>query len=415
MRPAPGRSTRPPRLPAFQARPFEVSAVAGPVRSATGSIGAGSPGGGSGPAPLVELSSHPTPAYIYDLAGWWPDSVPAGATLDGRTASVASLVERYDTLGGTWRDGLRLQEMLIGWIPGRGAAAYGLVRPVRVPGTVIRYASPISRWERAVEVQNAAGGALGMLWAPAAAVRAGTVVADRWFGGPLGTSVSSRIAGAYGWEGIPNRQGDTLYLYLPPYTDTAGHAGSPLFVDEFEGRLYRDGELVWQADDPLWLWGDVAPGRHAYRLTYRATRRNVFWGRSTDIRTEWRFSSARPRAEHAVIPLITIGYDLPLGAENTAPSGTFAFGLRFAVPRGATASALRSVSAEISWNGGRTWARVGLAGCTPGTPGAREGAVGGCRARVANRAGQRASLRIRATDSAGRSVWQTVVGAYLVR
>ncbi len=402
-------------LPAFQARPFEVSAVEGPVRTGTPAIGAGSSAGGTGVAPLVSLVSHPTPAYIYDLAGWWPDSVPAGATLDGRTASVASLVERYDTLGGSWRDGLHLQEMLIGWIPGRGAAAYGLVRPVRVPAAVIRYASPISRWERAVEVQNTTGGALGMLWAPAAAVRAGSVVTDRWFGGPLGTSVSPRIASVYGWEGIPNRQGDTLYLYLPPYTDTGGHAGSPLFVGEFEGRLYRDGDLAWQADDPLWLWGDVSPGRHDYRLTYRATRQNVFWGRSTDIRTEWRFSSARPRGDHAVIPLITVGYDLPLGAENSAPAGTFAFGLRFGVPRGATAAALRSVTAEISWNGGRTWSRIGLTGCTPGPPSAREGAAGACRARVTNRTGQRASLRIRATDRAGRSVSQTVVGAYLVR
>lgn len=389
-----GTVDQPAPIPTFQARPFQLV----PVLDA----GAG------------RIVSHRSPSYVYDLAAGWDGSIPDGATLDGRQAAVGTLVEQYDTLGGSSdADGLRLDDVMIGWLPGRDSAPFGLVRPARVPGSVTHYVSPAAAWERLVQVSDADGIARAVLTAPRIPIPAGKTVRDRWFHGPISSRVSPRLT-ALGIDAQPNRQGDTLNLYQPEFVDDAGHYGGDLYSDEFDGRVYLDGDLLWQADSPLWLWGDVPAERHDYRVVFSTTRANAFWRRSTPTRTAWTFSS-RQTDGLAILPLIGIDYDAALSATNTAAAGRYAFGLRFAVPKGATPSALRRVRVDVSWNGGRTWRDATVTGCDRGDPAARENASAACRVSIVNKAGRSASLRVVAIDAAGRTVRQTIVDAWRVR
>jgi hypothetical protein len=187
----------------------------------------------------------------------------------------------------------------------------------------------------------------------------------------------------------------------PAFVDDAGHAGYPFYLGEFDGKLYVDGVLTAGGDDPLWMQTSAEPERHQYELVYATHRENGFWQRSKDVETRWRFTSERPAADHETLPLINVDYDLSLSSLNTAPPGAFSFGVAFRLAPGATPSPITSVAVDASWNGGTTWspatARCKLASCT---------------VQVRNPGSGSASLRVTATDAAGRSVVQTVIDAY---
>ena len=146
-------------------------------------------------------------------------------------------------------NGLRLDDVMVGWVPGRDVAAFWLIRPVVIPGTVTHYADPIARWERIVQVADADG----------IRRRAADRAADRAprrhdHARPLvpraGQQPRVATPDVVGLNAQPNRQGDTLNLYTPEFVDDAAHFGTDLYSDEFVGRVYLDGDLLWEADTP---------------------------------------------------------------------------------------------------------------------------------------------------------------------
>ena len=186
-----GTLSRSAPLPVFQARPFDAARL-------LGSAGR-----------TARLTTHPQTGYVYDLVRSWPDRVPDGAVLDGSDRGTARFVEQYDMLGGTTADGHRVWEMPLGFLPGRDVVAWGLVRPVAVPSTVTHFVSPIAQWDRTVEIEDAAGLAEAMLYAPRMTVHAGETVKDRWFGGPIATNMSPLLASAGDWRSYAYREGDS--------------------------------------------------------------------------------------------------------------------------------------------------------------------------------------------------------------
>jgi hypothetical protein len=314
---------------------------------------------------------------------------------------------------------------MIGWLPGRDSAPFGLVRPVPVPSTVTHRVSPIAQWERVVQVNNQYESPEALFSAPRIDVVAGATVHDRWFGGPIASRVSPLLM-TYDTYAQPSRSADTMYLYQPQWTDSAGHLGSALWFGEFEGRVWQDDELIMSADDPLWLWGPVPSDVHRYRVEFKAMRATDFWRRSTTATTVWELDSEAPASELEVLPLIGVAYDMPLSEMNSAPAGAFEFGLRFTVPETIEPRLLTAVTAEISWDAGATWTAIVADGCAPGDPAAVEvngsqlpapgapSSLPSCRVSVTNPAEGSATLRVTATDDRGRSVEQTIVDAYTV-
>src|SRR5262249_17250987 len=104
-------------------------------------------------------------------------------------------------------------------------------------------------------------------------------------------------------------------------------------------------------------------------------------------------------------------YNMALSSTNTARAGTFTFPVTFGMPFEVTARPVKQVSVSISWNAGKTWTNV-PASCSyePQSNGAGRDTT--CTVTVNNVPGGAASLKVDATDTAGRSVTQTITNAY---
>ena len=249
-------------LPTFQARPADARRLLAHL---------------SGKAKIVTRSQS---SYVYDLAGGWP-AVPAGARLNARNSHVAAMVENVDALTAASTKGLGVYDHFVGWLPGLGKAAFGLVRRVSLPSTVTHYVNSGPTWERYFDVvDDKYLGSYLSFYAPPKPVTAGKTYNDTWLGGPVGDRASSLMSDAYGNEALPTRQGDTLYAAMPPLTDGAGHVGSAMFDETHTARLYADGALVLDAFDPLQLNDfPVDPGKTHYDLEYSVSRHNPAWRR----------------------------------------------------------------------------------------------------------------------------------------
>ena len=120
------------------------------------------------------------------------------------------------------------------------------------------------------------------------------------------------------------RQGDSLQLNVFEWVDDAGNHFPEIFGlapypgDTITTRIYRDGELVGETTTPRATF-PMAAEPAEYRVTLDVTREADWWRTSTATRTVWTFTSARPEAGSATLPLLSIDYDLEVDQWNTAP------------------------------------------------------------------------------------------------
>jgi hypothetical protein len=343
---------------------------------------------------------------MYDLVHFWGDGVPNGGTVRGTGKSVAALVEHYRGMGSTSADGLRAVEELVGWIPERdGVANIGLNRAVPFPTTVTHYVSTGAVWERTVAIQDAEyGGEYGRLYAPRRTFDGGTTTHDTWFGGPIGSRVSPLSSITNGTP-PPTRENNDLYLSMGAFTDAAGHlANSDIFSAEYSGQIYVDDVLAHDIFASVFMNTTIPAGDHRIRVVTDVQRTNPFWRLSTGIETEWTFDSDQPRDFLQVLPMLGIDYVMPLSSTNTAPAGRYDFTVGFSMPDTVEMRPIVERRIEISWDGGQTWQPVTT----------RCGDTS-CKVQVRNEAGGHASLRVSATDAAGRAVSQEITDAYAVR
>ena len=207
-------------LPVFEARPFDVLNLLKRNR----------------PAQIV---MHESPHYIYDLAGAWNGFVPNGAVLEGATRKLGAIVERYDSLGPAAGDGHQVWAMPSAGCP---AATPHWPRPARGGA---EHGHALRQPDRGMGANGRgrdAGVTEGFLSAPRHAFAAGTTKRDQWFGGPITSRVAPPTAP---WDySSPYRQEDYVLLGMPPFVDQAGHQGGVLYLDEFAGQLFQDGELI---------------------------------------------------------------------------------------------------------------------------------------------------------------------------
>jgi subtilisin family serine protease len=374
-------------LPALQARPQDAAALV----AASGQRAA--------------LVTHSSPGYMYDLVRFW-DSVPNGGTVSGTGNAVAALVEHYNGMGSTSADGMEAVEELIGWVPERGGVAnIGLIRAVPFPTTVTHYISTGAVWERTVAILDAQyGGEYGRLYAPRKTYAGGSTTHDTWFGGPIGSRVSPLFTVGNG-SPPPTREGDEMFFSHGAFTDAAGHmANSDIFSNEFSGQIYADDELELDMFASVFMNTTVPAGNHHFRVVTETQRQNLFWQLSTGVRTEWTFDSDTPEGSFEVLPMLGIDYRMPLSNTNSAPAGKYEFDVHFAMPDTVQTRAIVKSNIEISWDGGESWLRPDKMRCEATS----------CTVRVRNQAGDKASIRVSATDAAGRSVSQRIIDAYAV-
>jgi hypothetical protein len=166
-------------------------------------------------------------------------------------------------------------------------------------------------------------------------------------------------------------------------------------------RLYLGDRLLGTADSSVADFAvPTGPGSGPYRLTYDEATSAI--PVSTSTSTTWTFRSAAPAGVRLVrLPLLTIGYDLPLNLDNH-PDGDTAV-LTVARVAGSGSAPVTGLRLWTSTDGGATWAAAPIH------------ALGAGRYAVTLphvAAGQAVSLRAEAADAGGSAVDQTVIDAY---
>jgi hypothetical protein len=93
-----------------------------------------------------------------------------------------------------------------------------------------------------------------------------------------------------------------------------------------------------------------------YTVTLKADRPAPHWYLSTSLRTTWTFHSGHVDAGTSALPILLVGYDLPLDASNTmAAWGGAPLAISVARQAGAATAIIRDVQGSTSHDDGVTW------------------------------------------------------------
>ena len=171
-------------------------------------------------------------------------------------------------------------------------------------------------------------------------------------------------------------------------------------------QLWRNGELVTERRGSADVPADATPAD--YRLNIQVQRdRAPLSSVSTDLRAEWRFRS-QTTSEAKSLPLYAVRMSPKLDEWSRADDGR-KFDIPVLIQRalGASESSIRTFTAEVSYDEGKTWRTAKVKGS-------------GMKRTVTvdhphRSSGGSVSLRTYVKDAAGNSFKQTVIKAYLLK
>ncbi|GLF94648.1 S8 family peptidase [Streptomyces yaizuensis] len=199
------------------------------------------------------------------------------------------------------------------------------------------------------------------------------------------------------------RENNTLYGGLPLFTDARGHNGWGTWTAA-RSTLHRNGRKTGEAAQPL--DGKVAfrvpAGAADYTLTTSVSRSAKVAAASSRVEGRWTFRSqaAKDPTDAVMQPLSSVRFGARVGLDSTAPAGVTQK-VTLTVQGPAAGANLRSLTAEASYDGGRTWRKLTVKG----------GAVD-----LRNPAkGKGVTLRGKVTDKRGNTGSVTIHNAYLGR
>ncbi|HEX5532297.1 MAG TPA: S8 family serine peptidase [Actinomycetales bacterium] len=343
----------------------------------------------------------PSP-YLYDLllpeSGQVPDSL--SYTIDeSNTAAVNTAFHSHvpDQPMGETRAWYRP------WETGSTAMVRQSIAPLNRTDYV---SSGDTNWTQSVNA-GSAGWSFYQLFRPFTAYHPGQTVDESWMKQvtrPAFPPESSKT-------GPPHRDGDWFLLTVPYWVDGSGHEGNVMAGDTTTFRLFEDGDLI--AESP-YAEGEFAVRKKSaqYRIEMDAARSQNWWTMSTRTSTAWTFRSAAPPAgQQQVLPLLEVGYDVPVDLLNRSTErGAQHINVSVAHQQGADPVAIGKVQVWASTDDGATWHE-----------GSRVKAAGDGKFEVVlpangrTKDGQFVSLRVAAADADGNTVEQEVIRAYRIR
>ncbi|GAA3509037.1 hypothetical protein GCM10023075_69550 [Streptosporangium album] len=212
----------------------------------------------------------------------------------------------------------------------------------------------------------------------------------------FGPAVSSTTA---------NRQGNLITASLPLLSDpTPGHyAHATWGGGTGKTELYRNGKIFSGGLSPNGGGFQVPADRSHYRLAMSATRQADV---STKVEAVWEFDSKTTR-DATALPLLAVRFSPRLDGDGSAPAGGV-FQIPFLVDRTATASRIRKVDVEASFDDGTTWTKAEVRLLDDG------GVVTVRHPSLADSSGY-VSLRTSARDVHDNTVNQNILHAYRLR
>ncbi|MFG2320647.1 S8 family serine peptidase [Streptomyces tendae] len=343
----------------------------------------GSSKAGSVPMRVV---GHAETGYLYDLVHTWRGGIPPTRHYAPERDELARVDVEFRNAPGreVTENRFDVQPYEVARFDSRRVSTAGAHRTDWVT------AAPEAAWTEQAYEENTSFQHSGRVAYPA-----GRATDVQWFGPVEHPRLSETLE-------PPRRQGNSLTGAISAYGDGGhGHAGTvgPGTVTQ-NLSLHRNGKLFHETEGG-WLGVEVPGAAGRYLLTVD-TRRTEGHPYSTATHTEWGFSSARARPGTApLLPLVQLDYTVPTSAAGVAPRDAELVVTASHLP-GASTSRVRTEKVELSYDDGRTWHRADVRS-------AGEGAV-----RVRLDAPRRAaflSLRVRAADTQGSTVTQTVTRA----
>ncbi len=233
--------------------------------------------------------------------------------------------------------------------------------------------------------------------------RAGQKTSDRWNAGVFAAGLMP--GGDYSW-----REENMLQFAGGLFEDSVPERNSYGEYTAPQAKLYRDGKEIFT---DTYLPGNIevpADGKESeYRLTKTADRDPVMTKFSTRVSAEWRFRSKTPEpGRRQVLPLMVVRMSPELDDRNYAGTGHMRIPLRVQRQEGSPDLKVSTLSAEISYDDGRTWWPTLVHPTGKGTWAAETWHPAGAR-------GKFASLRVKAADTGGNAFTETVIRAYGIK
>jgi subtilisin family serine protease len=202
------------------------------------------------------------------------------------------------------------------------------------------------------------------------------------------------------------RDGEVLSIDLPYRVDGEGHPNlyGPDGGTDSLMSIWMDG--VPQASSEYASgWGTFPAEEHTFRVALDTRRFERWWTQSTDVHTEWSFTSAATAAP-TVLPLLQLDY----GVHNLSSLNVVAgkkVGLTPTVSHqdGSTGAQIQGLKLWASYDTGKTWTAVSVSG-----------SAGAYSATIAPPKGTtKISLKSEAWDAAGSTFHETVLDAIALR
>ncbi|MEV4219307.1 S8 family serine peptidase [Nonomuraea sp. NPDC049725] len=341
---------------------------------------------------VIEVTGQFAPPYLYEVMQVSSGHVPERIVHDVNWRNTALVEAGYHESGGD-RYG---KDQRFGWRPWQTYDLGSQMETQRIVNTPLRRAEYVSagdtQWQHVVQhalTWESMSRLRGGLTDRPRTYRPGERVKEDWFAPVVRPAVQAAT-----------RTGDVLTVQVPEFVDADGHQGyarDSADKDTTAARFYRDGQLVEERSTLRGAFPAVAEDAE-YRLELDTTRTGDEWLHATATRTSWTFRSARTE-DTRPLPMLGVGYDIPADLEGRVHR-------TLPVKLGFTAPGARKLSAEMSYDDGRTWRRLPL---IPAGRGQHVALVSHRKTDLG------VSLRVTATGAAGERLEQTVTRAYGVR
>jgi hypothetical protein len=389
---------------------------------------------------LLSPASAPAP-YFYNIADQDRSGLVHSQRITVTQASLATVTARYyadvPSTGVTLPDGYYPGQVNTG-----EAFGYGLSVPEQRTEYYTAGSPPVTWFD--TFFQTTANYDAGQ-YDNGQTFRPGEVTTDDWNAYPLHTTLDPNGAGAVAkGPGGPvlvsaNRAGDTLTLYLSPFGDNDPGHNSFGYSSVFDGgqtktsgsyEIEENGKKI-ASGNPLKSLGEfggfftrvkLASGTGTVTAILDSSQTGEWYTLSTQTQTAWTWRSA-PAARGTVPagwacdwsrdsgptgrdctpqPLLTLDYTVAgLNLTGTAPPGSQAVTVHVAPMALTAASKITSLTAQVSFDDGKTWQPATVTG---------SGDI--YRAAFTAPASALVSLRVSAADAAGSQIAETITRGY---
>ncbi|MFL4910097.1 S8 family serine peptidase [Streptomyces sp. MMS24-I2-30] len=336
----------------------------------------------------LDVTSHPTTEYVYDLTHDYRGAVPADLTHRAEQRDLA----RVDVSFRNFRAGRALETR--DDVTTFGGSA---LNPSDAPaqGTRTDWVTAGEPWSDRAQIPSEQ-----QQYAPEETYRAGTVHGVQWFGPVQRPRLLDGDA--------PVRQDDTLYVSVPGWGDsgtahlggTYGNFGADNVVGLYQGDKLLARTSRYQLSMTVKA---LDPAPLPYRLVSDNARDAWPGPYSTRTHTAWGFSSRAGEAGAQVqLPLIQLDYGIGTDAAGRAPRHTGLTVTASHLSGSADTAAIGEVGLEMSYDDGATWHRTAL----------QHRGTGWHTRLDAPRDARYVTLRTTARDARGNTVEQSITRAF---